>query len=230
MARHRLANYWTISQRPVLLQQWRSSQAAFSPDGRRVVTASRDGTARVWDAATGHPVIRPLLHGGKVWSTVFSPDGRRVLTVNEGTARVWDAATGRPLSPPLANGEIVTSAAFSPDGRRVVTASEDRTARVWDVSDDPRPAGDLVSLVQLLSGHRLDNTGAVVPLSGEDVQALWDDLHQRYPADFAVSPAAARAWREREIGDCLREGDLRAAEFHYRWLVVEMALAAQQPQ
>jgi WD40 repeat protein len=51
--------------------------AAFSPDGLRVVTASADGTARVWDAESGKPVSAPLQHQGKVFSAAFSPDGLR---------------------------------------------------------------------------------------------------------------------------------------------------------
>jgi hypothetical protein len=69
--------------------------AAFSPDGRLVVTASDDYTARVWDAATGQPVGVPLQHKNSVNAAAFSPDGRRVVTASDDdTARVWDAATG----------------------------------------------------------------------------------------------------------------------------------------
>ena len=54
--------------------------AAFSPDGTRVVTASIDETARVWDAATGKPLGEPMRHEGGVDSAAFSPDGTRVVT------------------------------------------------------------------------------------------------------------------------------------------------------
>src|SRR5205807_9901064 len=73
--------------------------AAFSPDGRLVVTASADKTARVWDAATGEPVTPPLKHGAEVTRASFSPDGRRLFTITGGVlfdryldrqAWVWD--------------------------------------------------------------------------------------------------------------------------------------------
>jgi WD40 repeat protein len=56
--------------------------AAFSPDGARVVTASNDQTARVWDAATGEPLTGPLEHQGTVWTAAFSPNGMRVVTAS----------------------------------------------------------------------------------------------------------------------------------------------------
>ena len=50
--------------------------ASFSPTGDRVVTASEDRTARVWEAASGKAVGQPLWHNGRVNSAVFSPDGK----------------------------------------------------------------------------------------------------------------------------------------------------------
>ncbi len=66
--------------------------AVLSPDGARVVTASSDGTARLWDAATGAPLGPPLRHEGPVRAAAFSSDGARVVTASsDGTARLWDA-------------------------------------------------------------------------------------------------------------------------------------------
>jgi dipeptidyl aminopeptidase/acylaminoacyl peptidase len=70
-------------------ESWVQS-AVFSPDGRRILTASWDGTARLWDAETGAP--GPVLRGheGRVRTAVFSPDGRRILTASgDRTARLW---------------------------------------------------------------------------------------------------------------------------------------------
>ena len=73
--------------------------AAFSPDGARVVTASDDKTARVWDAATGKAIAVLSGHDDQVWSAAFSPDGARVVTASDDkTARVWDAATGKAIA------------------------------------------------------------------------------------------------------------------------------------
>src|SRR5262249_17834784 len=93
---------------------------AFSPDGKSIATASFDGTARIWDAATGPPRGAPLRHErlvpgspDSVLSVAFAPDGRTVLTGgHDFAARLWDAATGRPLGPPLRHPSAVLVVAF----------------------------------------------------------------------------------------------------------------------
>ena len=60
------------------------NSAQFSPDGQRVVTASEDKTARLWDAASGKPIGEPMKHEDAVSSAQFSPDGQRVVTASDG--------------------------------------------------------------------------------------------------------------------------------------------------
>ena len=115
------------------------------------------------------------------------------------------------------------AAAFSHDGQRVLTASRNGTVSAWDISPEDRPTPDIVGLTHLLSGHRIEGTGAAVPLPAEELTGLWAELRTRYPADFAVTPAAVRQWREREIRESMKERNLAAAEFHYWWLVAELA-------
>jgi WD40 repeat protein len=112
--------------------------AAFSPDGGRVVTASRDGMARIWEAATGKELRVLRGHEKAVRAAAFSPDGKRVVTASEdNTARIWDAETGTEWLTLTGHAGPVFAAEFSPDGRRVLTASRDGTARLWPV--DPLP-------------------------------------------------------------------------------------------
>jgi WD40 repeat protein len=140
--------------------------ASFSADGRRIVTASRDKTARVWNAETGKPLGEPLRHKGTVAAASFSTDGRRIVTASsDNTAQVWDAETGKPLGEPLRHENPVATASFSADDRRIVTTAFDKTARIWDVAVNltaPLPPW-VPELAEALGGRRLNEDGQFVP-------------------------------------------------------------------
>jgi WD40 repeat protein/serine/threonine protein kinase/DNA-binding SARP family transcriptional activator len=132
-------------------------KARWSPDGTRILTASDDGTARLWDATTGEELLTfygvsipqfSVLSNSHAWS----PDGSRIVTGSgDGTVRLWDATTGEELLTFYghASNTNINSVAWSPDGSRVVAASGD-TAKVWDASaSSPTYGEELVTL----SGH-----------------------------------------------------------------------------
>ncbi|HVS20759.1 MAG TPA: WD40 repeat domain-containing protein [Pyrinomonadaceae bacterium] len=106
----------------------------FSPDGRVLATASRDGTAKLWDGASGK-LKATLRHDRKVTRLAFTLDGRTVATGSEDrTARLWDVATGR-LITTLDHRGTVWSIDFSPDGKLLATAADnDHSVKIWDVA------------------------------------------------------------------------------------------------
>ena len=140
------ARIWDVeSDRPAtppLFHAQTITDAAFSPNGSTVATASIDDTARLWNAETGQAIADPLKHGSDVFRVVFDADGRLVATCSDdNTCRVWDVRTGLPHAPPLPHSGSTTAAAFGPPGRLLLTASEDGTAKVWRIdppSDAPR--------------------------------------------------------------------------------------------
>ena len=106
---------------------------AWSPDGHHILTASNDGTARIWDATTGDNTLT-LTHTNSLSVVAWSPDGHHILTGSEdGTVRIWDAATGDNTLT-LTHKASVTAVAWSPDARHILTASRDRTVRIWDAT------------------------------------------------------------------------------------------------
>jgi ligand-binding sensor domain-containing protein len=105
--------------------------AAFSPDGQRVVTASDDHTAQVWNAALGRLLVKLEGHSGSVVSAVFSPDGQRIVSASEDhTARVWNAAKGELLATLQGHEDGFWAAhpVFSRSGDRIVIADNDGAA------------------------------------------------------------------------------------------------------
>ncbi|MFO0954398.1 MAG: serine/threonine-protein kinase, partial [Isosphaeraceae bacterium] len=107
-------------------------RAGFSPDGSTLFTASSDGEARVWDAATRLPLGPAFRHPGQVQAAAMRPDGRALLLAGEGGARFYRADTGAPVGPVFSPETKVRLAAVTQDGRTVVTSGADGQTRLWD--------------------------------------------------------------------------------------------------
>jgi putative hemolysin len=109
------------------------SSVCFSPDGKRLASASRDQTVKVWDARTGQEQLTLQGHTAPVLGVCFSPDGQRLASASEDkTVKVWDAALGKEVLTLKGHRGGVPGICFSPDGRRLASASWDRTVKVWD--------------------------------------------------------------------------------------------------
>jgi WD40 repeat protein len=135
---------------PPLLHKGIVFHAEFSPNGKRLITASLrpdervgESTIRVWDANTGRP-LADAPHMAPMFAKL-SWDGRHFLSQSvDGSARVWHSATGADLSPFLSSprsldltidtdtASLATS--FSADARRILMAQQDGTVRVWDLA------------------------------------------------------------------------------------------------
>lgn len=109
-------------------------EARFSPDGELLASASKDGTAMVWNLADG-TVKYVLRHGARVNSVAFNRDGSLLATTSDDQkGRLWSMRDGH-LIAELPHDERANNAEFNPAGDMLVTASRDNTAKVWRASD-----------------------------------------------------------------------------------------------
>ena len=129
---------WDSASREVLWEAEHGDRVrtvTVSPDGRVVMSASNDETARFWDARDGHQLGPELRHGGEVFVAAFRPDSRLAVSGGyDATVRLWDVPTGRPVGEPMRHEDVVRAAVFSSDGQTLLTGSADRSARLWDVA------------------------------------------------------------------------------------------------
>jgi WD40 repeat protein len=118
----------------------------YSPDGKTLVTATRDGKFDLWSAATGAHL---QMIQGRPWCAAFAPDGQTLATVGaeEPTIHLWAAETGRKLRTLKGHETAVSSLAFSPDGKLLASGgiAGDTALRFWDASTGKQ--------VGTLSGH-----------------------------------------------------------------------------
>ena len=110
--------------------------ASFSPDGRTILTASYDGTAKFWDAVTGAQLRSFNPHAGDhLRMAAFSPDGRTVLSGGDkGVIKLWEAATGRELHSIADDSGSLCAVAYSPDGRTVLTGHTHMVMKLRDAA------------------------------------------------------------------------------------------------
>jgi WD40 repeat protein/serine/threonine protein kinase len=194
------ARIWDIASGEMILTGPRHARdilaVAFTPDGRTLITASKDTTVKFWDATTGTSIGKVIRHNGWVNVLALSPDGQAVLTGSDDrTARLWSVPDGSPLSPPLPHTRPVKAVAISPDGRLLLTTSEDATAQMWEARRS-QPAGEPLRAPAPIQSAAFSPTGrALVTGDRSGGLLLW-----RVPAPLGGDVERVRLWIETTTG------------------------------
>lgn len=122
---------------------------AFSFDGTKLVTASRDSTAKIWDLYSGRLLADLDSKTGTVTTASFAPDGKTVLTAySDGHIKIWDTRKGTLQKDLKAHEFDVYGAEFSRDGKRIYTASWDNTCKIFDAT-----TGKLIYTYLVVNDH-----------------------------------------------------------------------------
>jgi len=116
----------------------------YSPDGRRIVSGSDDGTIKIWDVNNGKELRTLSGHKGGVGSAKYSPDGKYIVSGSV-EIKIWDAQTGKELRTLSGHTKDVNSVMYSPDGKRIVSGSSDNAIKIWDAETGKE--------LRTLSGH-----------------------------------------------------------------------------
>ena len=160
------------------------NSVAFSPDGKTLASASRDGTIKVWNLQSQKSIATLADHSQWVNSVAFSPDGKTLASASyDNTIKVWNLQSQKPIATLAGHSNSVNSVAFSPDGLTLASASGDKTIKLWNLQTQ-KPIATLAGHSEEVISVAFSPDGlTLVSASGDDTIILWnfdfDDLLKR---------------------------------------------------
>lgn len=151
----------------------------FSPDGRRLATASKDGLVKVWDMGNGHELRTYRGSGDPVKALAWSGDGKLIASTAGNEIHLWDPATGKLTTALKGHEKLVTALAFAPDSASLASGSEDTSVRVWNVGQGAETANlnadfDKKSKAQINDVAFSPNGKLVAAVNGNGLLQVWN--------------------------------------------------------
>jgi WD40 repeat protein len=193
------------------------THAVFNPEGTRLITTSRDGSARIWVTKTGLG-YKPLAGLERfIRDIVYSPDGVHVMARTGTTMRVWEAKTGKPVTTikvhdteqdlasdavydrdsiqlQYAREDVITSATFNQDSTHILTTSSDGSTYLWDIRTGSKVATFKEDNVGIWKGVFLKDDTRIVTGSVDSNVRIWDVAGQHKIATFKGSENNDLEW------------------------------------
>jgi WD40 repeat protein len=148
----------------------------FSPDGRQLYSAGKDGAVKVWDVASGK--LTRTLTVKDLSAVALSPDGKVLATGSkDGVIRLWDVATGKQLRSLTGPKQEIAALAFHPAGRLLASGTNPGPAILWDPATGLEkarvrvgPAGEVGAVWSLA----FSPDGKTLAIGTHDETVLWD--------------------------------------------------------
>jgi len=148
---------------------------AFSPDGKTIISASKDYTLKLWNTKTGKEIRTFCGHTSYVFGCTFSPDGKWILSAsNDKTLKLWDAETGKEIRTFTGHTAHVTCCAIYSNEKTILSASDDKTLKLWDTQTGKE--------IKTFTGHTdwvsyctfSPDGNAILSASFDQTLKLWD--------------------------------------------------------
>ncbi len=161
------------------------SACAFSPDGKRIVSASYDKILKVWNIETGEEIAHLSDNNWVANTCAFSPDGKRIVFESGNILKMWNFDAGKEVSSFEGHTEYITACAFSPNGKYILSASKDTTLKIWD-GEKGKEIFSLIGHTDKVQNCAFSPDGKrIISASEDQTLKLWDAETGKEIATFA---------------------------------------------